>query len=74
MPNIRKIPLDIDLAERASFYSVCERTVRRWHNSGADLADPCSVALHLAQQKSPSPAAVAAVRKLLSTELESLTS
>jgi hypothetical protein len=74
MANLRKIPADINLTERAKFYGVCERTARRWHNSGADLADPCSVALHLAQQKSPSPAAVAAVRKLLSTELESLTS
>ena len=74
MPNIRKIPRNLDLTERAAFYGVCERTARRWHNSGADLADACSVALHLAQQKSPSPAAVAAVRKLLSTELESLTS
>lgn len=73
MPNIRKIPLNLDLAERASFYGVCERTVRRWHNSDTDLADPCSVALRLAQQKSPSPAAVAAVRLLLKNELESLT-
>ena len=73
MPNIRKIPLDIDLAERAKFYSVCERTVRRWHNSGLNVGDPCSVAMHLASQKSPSPAAVAAVRRLLKNELESLT-
>ncbi len=73
MQNIRKIPLDIDLAERASFYSVCERSARRWHNDGVNLSDPCSVALHLAGQKSPAPAAVAAVRKILSAELESLT-
>lgn len=73
MPNHRKIPRNIDLADRAKFYSVCPRTVRRWHNAGADLADPCEVALHLARQKSPSPAAVAAVRRLLKNELESLT-
>ena len=73
MPNIRKILLNLDLAERASFYGVCERTVRRWHNSDTDLADPCSVALHLAGQKTPSPAAVAAVRKILSAELHTLT-
>ena len=73
MPNIRKIPLDIDLAERGKFYCVSERTARRWHNAGADLDDPCSVALHLAGQKTPSPAAVAAVRKILSAELHTLT-
>ncbi len=73
MANHRKIPADLDLAERASFYGVCERTVRRWHNAGASLADPCSVALHLASQKSPAPAAVAAVRKILSAELHTLT-
>lgn len=73
MPNIRKIPLNLDLAERASFYGVCERTVRRWHNAGVNLSDPCSVALHLASQKSPSPAAVAACRLLLKTELHELT-
>jgi hypothetical protein len=73
MANTRKIPRNIDLAERAKFYGVCERSARRWHNSGADLADPCSVALHLAGQKSPAPAAVAAVRLLLKKELHSLT-
>ena len=72
MANHRKIPRNLDLAERAKFFGVCERTVRRWHNAGADLSDPCSVAMHLAGQKSPSPAAVAAVRRLLKNELESL--
>ena len=74
MPNIRKIPRNLDLAERAAFYGVCERTVRRWHNAGVNISDPCEAALHLASQKSPAPAAVAAVRKILSAELESLTS
>ena len=74
MPNTRKIPRNLDLAERASFYGVCERTVRRWHNAGVNVSDPCEAALHLASQKSPAPAAVAAVRKILSAELESLTS
>ncbi len=73
MANHRKLPLDIDLAERASFFGVCERTVRRWHNAGADLSDPCSVALHLASQKTPAPAAVQAVKNILKNELESLT-
>ena len=74
MPNTRKIPRNLDLAERAAFYGVCERTVRRWHNAGVNVSDPCEAALHLASQKSPAPAAVAAVRKILSAELESLTS
>jgi hypothetical protein len=73
MANTRKIPADLDLAERAKFYSVCHRTVRRWHNSNVNVSDPCEVAMHLARQKSPSPAAVAAVRHLLKNELHSLT-
>jgi hypothetical protein len=73
MANTRKIPRNLDLAERAKFFGVCERTVRRWHNAGADLADPCSVAMHLASQKTPAPAAVQAVKNILKTELESLT-
>ena len=72
MPNIRKIPRNLDLAERAAFYGVCERTVRRWHNAGVNVSDPCEAALHLASQKSPAPAAVAAVRLLLKNELETL--
>jgi hypothetical protein len=38
-----------------------------------NVSDPCEVAMHLARQKSPSPAAVAAVRHLLKNELHSLT-
>ena len=53
-------------------YSVTPRTAYRWLADGVNLADPCSVALHLAGQKTPSPAAVAAVRRLLQNELESL--
>jgi hypothetical protein len=74
MPNHRKILPHLDLAERAKFYGVCPRTVRRWHNAGADLADACSVATHLGSQKTPAPAAVAAVKTILQNELESLTS
>lgn len=73
MPNHRKLPRNLDLADRAKFYSVCERTVRRWHNSNVNVSDPCEVALHLASQKSPAPAAVAAVKNILKNELESLT-
>jgi hypothetical protein len=72
MANTRTLPRNLDLTERAKFYGVCERTARRWHNAGADLADACSVALHLAGQKTPAPAAVAAVRLLLQTELNNL--
>jgi hypothetical protein len=43
MANIRKIPASLDLAERAKFYGVCERTARRWHEQGADLRNPESV-------------------------------
>jgi hypothetical protein len=71
MPRQKLIP---DLEALAARYSVGTRTIRRWHASGSvSLSDPCSVALHLAGQKSPAPAAVAAVRKILSAELESLT-
>jgi hypothetical protein len=70
MPRQKLIP---DLEALADRYSVAARTIRRWHNAGVNLSDPCAVALHLAGQKSPAPAAVAAVRKILSAELESLT-
>jgi hypothetical protein len=74
MANTRKIPLDIDLAERAKFFGVCERTVRRWHNASVNLFDPCEVAMHLAGQKTPAPAAVQAVKNILKTELNNLNS
>lgn len=70
MPRQKLIP---DLEALADRYSVGTRTIRRWHNAGVNLSDPCAVALHLAGQKSPAPAAVAAVRKILSAELKSLT-
>jgi hypothetical protein len=72
MANQRKIPRSIDLAERAKFYGVCERTVRRWHDASVNLADACEVAMHLSNQKTPSPSAVAAVKNILQNELESL--
>lgn len=53
MANIRKIPYHLDLAERAKFFGVCERTARRWHNSGADLNSPESVADLLIRQRAP---------------------
>jgi len=53
MANTRKIPRDIDLAERAAFYGVSERSCRRWHNSGANLRDPESVGDLLLKQRVP---------------------
>ena len=72
MPNTRKIPRNLDLAERAAFYGVCERTVRRWHNAGVNISDPCEAALHLASQKSPAPAAIDAATEILTRELSKL--
>ena len=53
-------------------YSVTPRTAYRWLADGVNLADACSVARHLSTQKNPAPAAVASVRHLLQTELNSL--
>jgi hypothetical protein len=58
MANVRKIPASLDLAERARFYGVCPRTVRRWHQSGADLRNPESVADLILRQRRPSTAAL----------------
>ena len=69
MANTRKIPKEIDLAERARFYGVCARSTRRWHNAGADLHSAASVALLLAGQRNPPPAAREAVSKLLQSEI-----
>ncbi len=56
----------------AARFGVDPRTIYRWQRDGVNLADPCSVALHLAGQKTPSPGAVAAVRRLLQNELNTL--
>ena len=58
----------------ADRFGVGQRTIYRWLRAGVNLDDACEVATYLAGQKTPSPAAVAAVRKLLSTELEMLNS
>ena len=54
-------------------YSVTPRTAYRWLADGVNLDDCCSVAMYLAGQKSPAPAAVQAVKTILSTELHELT-
>jgi hypothetical protein len=66
-PQLKKINA---VADR---YSVTPRTAYRWLADGVDVSDPCSVALHLSTQKNPAPSAVAAVKNILKTELESLT-
>ncbi len=63
-----------NIHRHAERFGVDPRTIYRWLRAGVNLADACEVATHLAGQKTPSPAAVAAVRKLLSTELEMLNS
>jgi hypothetical protein len=62
----RKIPLTIDLEERAKFYGVCERTTRRWHQQGADLRNPESVADLLLRQRNPSTQALKTIHQLIS--------
>jgi hypothetical protein len=58
----------------AERFSVDPRTIYRWLRDNVNLEDSCEVATYLASQKSPAPAAVAAVRRLLQTELNNLNS
>ncbi|MCX8496904.1 MAG: hypothetical protein ORN51_12050 [Akkermansiaceae bacterium] len=45
---------EIDLAERAQFYRVCPRTIRRWVTAGVDVNDSLAVAHHIVlQRKNP---------------------
>ena len=53
MTAYRRIPQDIDLAERARFFRVCERTVRRWIDAGADVHSLESVGTLLLRQRNP---------------------
>jgi hypothetical protein len=61
----RKISPSLDLAERAKFYGVCERTVRRWHQQGADLRNPESIADLLLRMRNPSPRALKITHSLI---------
>jgi hypothetical protein len=72
MPILAATKLET-IRQMARAYQVTPRTVYRWQRAGVEISDPCSVALHLAKQKSPAPAAVAAVKNILKNELESLT-
>jgi hypothetical protein len=71
MPRKILIP---DLQALATQYGVSSRTVRRWHRSGADVADPASVASHLITLRRASPAALESCKNLLQSELNTLTS
>ena len=63
-----------NIHRHAERFGVDPRTIYRWLRAGLNLDDSCEVATYLAGQKTPSPAAVAAVRLLLQTELNSLNS
>ncbi|MCX8496161.1 MAG: hypothetical protein ORN51_08270 [Akkermansiaceae bacterium] len=41
----------INIAERAQFYRVCTRTIRRWLAGGVDVSSPLEVARHLICQR-----------------------
>ncbi len=41
----------IDLAERAEFFRVCTRTIRRWITAAVDVTSPLEVARHLICQR-----------------------
>ena len=72
MPILENPKLEV-IRQLARKYGVTQRTVYRWQTCGVNLSDPCEVAMHLAGQKSPSPAAVQAVKTILRNELETLT-
>lgn len=55
----------IDLAERAKFYGVCERTIRRWIDARVNVHCLESVGTYLLESKNPAEAALKTViRKL----------
>jgi hypothetical protein len=72
MPILENPKLEV-IRQHAATYHIGQRTAYRWIEDGVNLSDPLEVALHVASLKHPAPAAVAAVRKILSAELESLT-
>jgi hypothetical protein len=59
----------IDLAERAEFFRVCTRTIRRWTSAGVDITSPLEVARHLICQRSASPQALEVILAELDAEL-----
>ena len=65
MANTRKIPANLDLAERARFYDVCERTVRRWWEQGANLHDVESVANVILRQRNPKRQTLEIIHELI---------
>lgn len=55
----------IDIAERAKFFRVSERTVYRWIRDNVDVGDPRAVGFHLLEQRAPSPEAIEAILESL---------
>jgi transcriptional regulator with XRE-family HTH domain len=71
MPVIENPKLEV-IRQLAEKYGVTVRTIYRWERDGVNLADPCEVGLYLSRQKKSAPAAVAAVKHLLETELQAI--
>jgi hypothetical protein len=69
MPRRKLIP---DLEQLAARWGVSTRAIRRWHNSGANVHDPASVAELLLRQRGPSAAALAACLRMINDKPSSL--
>ena len=70
MPRSYHRPAQIDFPAIGEKYGVSGRSARRWHKElGPRITDPAQVALLLARQRNPRPAALAAVSKLLKSEI-----
>ena len=41
----------VDLNERAAYFRVCSRTIRRWIAAGIDVSDSLAVAHHIVLQR-----------------------
>ncbi len=57
------------IRQLAEQYGVTVRSIYRWQRDGVAIHDPLAVAAHLANQRGPSPAALAACKNLLETEI-----
>jgi hypothetical protein len=70
MPRSYHRPAQFDFPAIGERFGVSGRTARRWHKLlGPRITDPAQVALMLARQRTPRPAALAAVYKLLKSEI-----
>jgi hypothetical protein len=68
MPILENPKLEV-IRQHAAQYGVGQRTIYRWLRDGVSIEDPLAVAAHLANQRGPSPAALAVCKALLETEL-----